>query len=148
MGSSFSMAYSTTSTVETSSKPSRIVAFNSSAPSRIVVFHSSAGWKAHLEASKASSKLLVIDFTASWCGPCKFFEPAVIEMANRYTDVEFIKIDVDELMDVAQEYGVQAMPTFILIKEGKAVDKIVGTKKDELEKKILKHRTSVTTYTY
>ncbi|XP_042497402.1 thioredoxin H2 [Macadamia integrifolia] len=137
MGSNFSMAYNTTSTADGSS----------SKPSRIVTFHSSARWKAHFDACKASSKLLVIDFTASWCGPCKYIEPAVIEMANKYTDVEFAKIDVDELMDVAQEYRVQAMPTFILIKEGKEVDKVVGAKKDELEKKILKHLPTALTST-
>ncbi|KAJ4973214.1 hypothetical protein NE237_006388 [Protea cynaroides] len=143
MGSNFSMAY-TIPAVNTSSRPVNA----SSKTSRIMTFHSSARWKAHFEASKASSKLLVIDFTASWCGPCKFIEPAVIEMANKYTDVDFIKIDVDELMDVALEYGVQAMPTFILIKEGKEVDKVTGARKDELEKKILRHRTSATTYSY
>ncbi|XP_043704145.1 thioredoxin-2-like [Telopea speciosissima] len=137
MGTNFSMAYNTTSTVDGSLKSSRILAF-----------HSSARWKAYFDACKASSKLLVIDFTASWCGPCKAIEPAVIEMANKYTDVDFVKLDVDELMDVAQEYGVQAMPTFILIKEGKEVDKVLGAKKEELEKKILKHRSSSPTHTF
>ncbi|KAK4481852.1 hypothetical protein RD792_012828 [Penstemon davidsonii] len=83
---------------------------------------------------------MVIDFTASWCGPCQFIQPAFNEFAEKYTEVEFIKIDVDELMDVAQEFGVQAMPTFVLIKKGKEVDKVVGAKKEELMKKIEKHR--------
>ncbi|XP_059645419.1 thioredoxin H2-like [Cornus florida] len=108
--------------------------------SKVLVFHSSAKWKAHFEASKQSPKLIVIDFTASWCRPCRFMEPAIEELAAKYTDVEFIKIDVDELMDVAQEFGVQAMPTFMLIKKGKGVDKVVGAKKEELQNKIEKHR--------
>ncbi|XP_042482455.1 thioredoxin H2-like [Macadamia integrifolia] len=119
----------------------------SSQPSRVISFHSAARWKAHFDAFTASSKLLVIDFSASWCGPCKLIEPAVVDMANKYTDVEFVKIDVDELVDVAQEFAVQAMPTFILIKEGKEVDKVVGAKKDELEKKILKHLPTALTST-
>ena len=111
---------------------------------------------------------MVIDFTASWCGPCQLIQPAVDEFAQKYSDVEFIKIDVDELhvchvliivyviinyqsqsvlmiyvgyvQGVAEEFNVQAMPTFMLMKEGKQVDKIVGAKKDDLRKKIEKHR--------
>ena len=102
-------------------------------------------------------------------------EPAIKEFAAKYTDVEFIKIDVDELMvwfhfpfstifflavklnninkyvlvykmngkkkqDVAQEFGVQAMSAFLLIKKGQEVDKVVGAKKEDLQKKIEKHR--------
>ncbi|KAK4358151.1 hypothetical protein RND71_023761 [Anisodus tanguticus] len=85
-------------------------------------------------------ELVVIDFTATWCGPCKYMEPVLNEFAAKYTDVEFVKIDVDELADVAQEYGVQAMPTFVLIKKGKVVDKIVGADKDGLKMKTEKHR--------
>ncbi|MFX9845294.1 thioredoxin, partial [Acinetobacter baumannii] len=107
---------------------------------QVIAFHSSSKWKTHFEATKQTPKLIVIDFTASWCGPCKFIQPAITEFAEKYTDVEFIKIDVDELDEVAQEFGVQAMPTFVLIKKGKEVDKIVGAKKEELQKKIEKHR--------
>ncbi|KAG2714376.1 hypothetical protein I3843_03G026700 [Carya illinoinensis] len=113
---------------------------SSSDPSRIMPFHSSARWQLHFNNSKDSSQLMVIDFAASWCGPCKFIEPAVHAMASKFTDVDFAKIDVDELPDVAQEFRVQAMPTFVLVKKGKEVDRVVGVKKDELEKKIEKHR--------
>ncbi|MCI19673.1 thioredoxin h2-like [Trifolium medium] len=67
-------------------------------------------------------------------------EPILDAMSNEYTDVEFIKIDVDELSDVAKEFNVDAMPTFVFLKKGKEVDKVVGAKKDELHKKIEKHR--------
>lgn len=67
-------------------------------------------------------------------------EPILQAMANEFTDVEFIKIDVDELSDVAQEFKVQAMPTFLLLKNGKEVDKVVGAKKDELKNKVQKHK--------
>lgn len=107
---------------------------------QVIAFHSSNKWKLHFEASKQTSKLIAIYFTASWCGPCKLILPAVNEFAEKYADVDFIKIDVDELDDVAQEFGVQAMPTFILMKKGKQVDKVVGAKKDDLQKKIEKHR--------
>ncbi|KAB1220726.1 Thioredoxin H2 [Morella rubra] len=107
---------------------------------RVIAFHSKDQWKAHFDASKETNKLLVIDFTATWCGPCKFMEPAFKDFSAKYTDVDFIKIDVDELQSVAREFGVEAMPTFLLIKKGKVVDKVVGARKDELQKKIEKHR--------
>ncbi|XP_059670276.1 thioredoxin H2 [Cornus florida] len=113
---------------------------SSSSDSRVIAFHSSNRWQLHFNDSKESPKLIVVDFAASWCGPCKFMEPAIQAMAAKFTEVDFVKIDVDELSDVAQEFGVQAMPTFVLIKRGKEIDRVVGAKKDELEKKIEKHR--------
>ncbi|XP_021762296.1 thioredoxin H2-like [Chenopodium quinoa] len=109
-----------------------------SSESRVMSFHSTNRWQLHYNSLKDSDKLLVVDFAASWCGPCKFIEPAVKAIANKYPDVEFAKIDVDELPDVAKEFEVQAMPTFIFLKKGKVVDKVVGAKKDELEHKIAK----------
>ncbi|CAJ2668927.1 unnamed protein product [Trifolium pratense] len=107
-----------------------------SADSAVKTFHSSARWQLHFNELKDSPRLVVIDFSASWCGPCKMMEPIIHAMANDFTDVEFIKIDVDEL----SEFKVQAMPTFVLLKKGKEVDKVVGAKKDELQNKIKKHR--------
>ncbi|KAL5982643.1 hypothetical protein ACLOJK_016718 [Asimina triloba] len=82
---------------------------------------------------------MVIDFTATWCGPCRSMEPVMIDLANRFSEVAFVKIDVDELKEVAAEWGVEAMPTFVMVKKGKEVDRIVGARKDELLKKIEKH---------
>ncbi|XP_058194074.1 thioredoxin H4-like [Rhododendron vialii] len=110
--------------------------------SQVLEFHSSNKWKAHFEASKANAKLMVIDFTATWCVPCRSMEPVINEFAAKYTDAEFMKIDVDELMGVAQEFGVQTMPTFVLIKKGRVIDKVTGVRKEELQKKIEKHRTN------
>ncbi|KAF5457187.1 hypothetical protein F2P56_021308 [Juglans regia] len=112
----------------------------SAEPSRVSSFHSSISWQIHFMISEASSQLMVIDFAASWCPPCKFMEPIVDAMASTFTDVDFAKIDVDELPDVAQEFKVQGMPTFVLVKKGKEVDRVVGAKKDELQEKIKKHR--------
>ncbi|EOY03355.1 hypothetical protein QUC31_017766 [Theobroma cacao] len=114
---------------------------SSSEPSRVLTFHSSSRWQLHFNSVKETPKLIVIDFSASWCGPCKFIEPAVHDMAAKFTEVDFVKIDVDELPDVAQEFGVQAMPTFVLVKKGKEVDRVVGAQKNDLEKKVEKHRT-------
>ncbi|KAK8570993.1 hypothetical protein V6N13_094090 [Hibiscus sabdariffa] len=89
----------------------------------VLAFHSSPRWQLHFNSVKETPKLMVIDFSASWCGPCKFMEPVLNDMAARFTEVEFVKLDVDEMHDVAQEYGVQAMPTFVLLKKGKEVDR-------------------------
>ncbi|ONI19328.1 hypothetical protein PRUPE_3G272400 [Prunus persica] len=69
----------------------------SSEDSRVTSFHSSARWQLHFNSHKDSSQLLVIDFSASWCGPCRLIEPAVHYMSTQFTDVDFAKIDVDEL---------------------------------------------------
>ncbi|XP_022739294.1 thioredoxin H2 [Durio zibethinus] len=114
---------------------------DSSSSSGVLTFHSSPRWQLHFNSVKETPNLMVIDFSASWCGPCKFMEPALNDMAAKFTEVEFVKIDVDELPDVAQEFGVQAMPTFVLLKKGKEVDRVVGAQKNELEKKVAKHKT-------
>ncbi|XP_004489965.1 thioredoxin H-type 2-like [Cicer arietinum] len=109
--------------------------------SNILTFNSTAKWKVHLKASEQTNKLMVVEFTATWCAPCKYMDPIIQEFATKYKNiVDFIKIDVDVLMDVTQEYQVQAMPTFILMKKGEVVDKVVGAKKDELTMLIEKHK--------
>ncbi|XVF21148.1 hypothetical protein REPUB_Repub12eG0065600 [Reevesia pubescens] len=67
-------------------------------------------------------------------------EPALSDVAARFAEVEFVKINVDELPDVAQEFGVQAMPAFVSLKKGKKVDRVVGAQENDLEKKIDKHK--------
>ncbi|KAL3723237.1 hypothetical protein ACJRO7_035423 [Eucalyptus globulus] len=131
-------------TVSTDS-PSQSSSDSSPGHSRVQAFHSTPTWQLHFNTVKQTSKLMLIDFTASWCGPCKRMQPVVDAMASKFTDVEFVKIDVDELSDVAQEFGVQAMPTFVLVKKGKEVDRLLGASKDELERKIQKHRALVPT---
>ncbi|MBA0750480.1 hypothetical protein Gogos_001891 [Gossypium gossypioides] len=101
---------------------------SSSEPSSVLTFHSSPRWQLHFNSVKETSQLMVIDFSASWCGPCKFMEPVLNGMAAKFTE------------DVAQEFGVQGMPTFVLLKKGKEVDRVVGAQKNDLEKKIEKHR--------
>ncbi|KAL6585755.1 hypothetical protein OROMI_002399 [Orobanche minor] len=111
----------------------------SSEPSRVTAFHSSACWKLHFDTNKPLNKLMVVNFSASWCGPCKLMEPFFNQL-SKYSDVNFVKIDVDDLPDVAREFGVTAMPTFMLLKQGKEVLKVIRAEKDELEKQVLKHR--------
>ncbi|XVF07002.1 hypothetical protein REPUB_Repub06bG0100200 [Reevesia pubescens] len=67
-------------------------------------------------------------------------ELASSDVAARFAEVEFIKITIDELPDVAQEFGVQVMPAFMSLKKGKEVDRVVGAQENDLEKKIDKHK--------
>jgi len=71
--------------------------------------------------------------------------PVLAEIAKKLTNVLFLKVDVDELKTVTEEWNVEAMPTFILLIEGKEVDKIIGAKKDELLAAITKHAAAPTT---
>lgn len=77
--------------------------------------------------------LTVVDFFATWCGPCKAIAPKIVEYSQEYEQVHFYKVDVDELPDVAQEMGVSAMPTFMLFKAGNKVAEIVGANSKAIE---------------
>lgn len=75
---------------------------------------------------EAGSKLVVVDFYATWCGPCKMIAPQIEEMEANLPEVVFCKVDVDEAEDVAHEHGINAMPTFIFFKDGKKVINITN----------------------
>ncbi|KAA3467027.1 thioredoxin H1-like [Gossypium australe] len=106
---------------------------------QVIACHTVESWNQQLEMGKQSKKLVVVDFTASWCGPCRFISPILVDLAKKLPSVIFLKVDVDELNTVAQEWAIEAMPTFVFLKEGTIVDKVVGAKKDELLQKIASH---------
>ncbi|KAI9225051.1 thioredoxin-like protein [Blastocladiella britannica] len=91
----------------------------------------------------AVQKLTICDFFASWCGPCKAIAPKLDSLSSIYSTVQFIKINVDDLPDVAADYQVTGMPTFKFFKGGKVIDTVVGANATELEAKIKKHLTPV-----
>jgi thioredoxin 1 len=78
----------------------------------------------------ASGKVLV-DFFATWCGPCKMLAPIVEKVASEHEDINVLKIDVDEVPDVAAKYGIRSIPTLILFEDGKAVDMKLGFMPEE-----------------
>ncbi|KAI9894992.1 MAG: hypothetical protein M1814_000214 [Vezdaea aestivalis] len=87
---------------------------------------------------KSNPGVSVVDFHAVWCGPCKAIAPAVEALDGEYTDVTFVKVDVDEQPEIAQEYSVRAMPTFLIFKNGEKVDEVVGANKLALDAAVKK----------
>lgn len=69
---------------------------------------------------------VLVDFFATWCGPCRMLAPVLEQFATDATDVEVIKVDVDAVRDVASEYQIESIPTLILFKDGIVADKNVG----------------------
>ena len=81
---------------------------------------------------------MVIDFWATWCGPCRMVAPIIEELANEYDGkVTVGKCDVEEADDIAAEFGIRNIPTIVFMKDGKILDKIVGAaSKSKIEEKI------------
>jgi len=77
------------------------------------------------EAMKAPAA--VVDFSATWCGPCRMMAPVLEEISEKMGDqVSFYNVDVDEVPELAMRYGIQSIPCLLILKEGKAVDQSVG----------------------
>lgn len=72
-------------------------------------------------------KPVLVDFFATWCGPCKMFAPTFDEFASEHEEIVCVKVDVDECGELARRFGIMSIPTIILIKNGEPSKKNVGT---------------------
>lgn len=85
--------------------------------------------KEEFDKKLASENLLLVDFWAAWCGPCKMLAPVIEELADEYIGkVTVAKVNIDENPDLAVRYGIQSIPTVMLFKDGKPIGKEIGLK--------------------
>ena len=78
-----------------------------------------------------SEKTVLVDFWASWCGPCRMVSPIVDEIAEENPQYLVAKVNVDEEPELAQKFGIQSIPTLIVFKDGKIADKMIGVRSKE-----------------
>lgn len=90
-----------------------------------------------IQEKTSTNKYVFLDFSASWCGPCKMMEPILESLSKDLSDIKFYKIDIDQNPDAASSYGVTGVPTMLLFKDGKIIGKQVGTVPKQALKKAL-----------
>lgn len=84
----------------------------------------------------------LVDFFATWCGPCKMLEPQLIELSKEKTDINYVKVDIDQHRELAtQTYNVKSVPTLVLFKDGVEVSRRSGfAPKADIAKWVLQHQ--------
>jgi thioredoxin len=92
--------------------------------------------------SEAGPKLVVVDFFATWCGPCNMIAPFYKQLSTKYPEAMFLKVDVDKCPGTAAANNVSAMPTFVFLKSRQEVDRARGADKAQLENKVKQHYSS------
>ena len=75
---------------------------------------------------ETSEGVVLVDMFADWCGPCKMVAPIIEELAEEVTDAKVVKVDVDASPEIGARFQVRSIPTFIVLKDGVMVDKVVG----------------------
>ncbi|KAK9030198.1 hypothetical protein V6N11_031628 [Hibiscus sabdariffa] len=100
-------------------------------------------WDQKLSEAKRDGKIVIANFSATWCGPCRMLAPFYCERSEKHPSLMFLLIDVDELTDFSTTWDIKATPTFFFLKDGQQIDKLVGANKPELQKKITAHSSSL-----
>ncbi|OIV96116.1 hypothetical protein TanjilG_13048 [Lupinus angustifolius] len=104
--------------------------------SKVVIIDSLQSWDFYLNQTSNQDLPIVVHFTASWCMPSVAMNSFFEELASSYSNVLFLTVDVDEVKEVATKMNVKAMPTFLVLKDGVAVEKVVGANPEEIKKRI------------
>ena len=87
-----------------------------------------------------SKEVVLVDFYATWCGPCKMLAPILEDVNKEVSDnVLIAKLDIDNALDVAKEYGVMSVPTMIIFKNGKEIERLVGLRQKTQILEVLKN---------
>jgi len=102
----------------------------SSGHGNVKVLSSDSQFDRELSSSKTP---ILVDFTATWCGPCQRIAPYFTQLSAQYSDITFLKVDVDQLKGTAQRCGVSSMPTFQVFVNGRKVDEMSGANPNGLK---------------
>lgn len=107
---------------------------------KVVAVTSIEMWNSIIADPANKGKLMVIDFYATWCPPCRAASPVYGKMSIDFEDVLFLKVDVDAMSTLMRECNVRAMPTFQLYKDRQQLEQVVGFQESKLRRTIEKHR--------
>jgi len=100
-----------------------------------IVEGTDSNWQKEVE---KSSVPVMVDFWAPWCGPCRMVSPVIEKLAGKYSGkVKVVKVNVDDNQELAMKYDIMSIPTIMIFKDGKSVDKAIGAAPSEFYEKLL-----------
>ncbi|CAI9295839.1 thioredoxin H-type [Lactuca sativa] len=102
------------------------------ASGKVALIETLEKWEEKLSEANRRGKMVVVNFSASWCSPCRVIAPAFSSLAAKYESLVFLTVDVDELSEFSASWDIKATPTFFFLKDGRQVDKLVGANVEEL----------------
>ncbi|CAD6226455.1 unnamed protein product [Miscanthus lutarioriparius] len=105
----------------------------------VIACHTKDEFDAQMAKAYEAGKLVIIDFMTSWCHGCQEIAPVYAEYAKKYPAAVFLKVNTEELEEVADFYKIDGMPTFVFIKNGETLETIEGPEKDEILDAIKKY---------
>ncbi|XP_038980822.1 thioredoxin H4-1-like [Phoenix dactylifera] len=93
-------------------------------------------WDEKISEANKDGKIVVANFHASWCAPCRFVAPVYSKLSKAFPSFTFLSIDADQMTEISTPWDIQATPTFIFLKDGQQLDKLVGANTIKLEEKL------------